>query len=61
VVPVELDVGAGGHVREPAGTSETVTVPLDTFGCDASALTEVHDVLIFLSAGNFAIDRLTLS
>ncbi|MCA0296913.1 MAG: cellulase family glycosylhydrolase [Actinobacteria bacterium] len=45
----------------PAGTSETVTVPLDTFGCDASALTEVHDVLIFLSAGNFAIDRLTLS
>jgi mannan endo-1,4-beta-mannosidase len=45
----------------PAGTSQTVKVPLDTFGCDASGLTAVHDVLIYFSAGNYAVDRLTLS
>lgn len=45
----------------PAGTSEAMTVPLDTFGCDASGLTEVHDVLIYVSSGDFAIDRLTVS
>ena len=50
-----------GWAWVPAGTSETVKMPLDTFGCDASGLTEVHDVLICFNAGTFSIDRLTVS
>lgn len=44
----------------PEDTSETVSFPLDGFGCDASTLTEVHDVLVFFNAGQFSIDRLTV-
>ena len=44
----------------PENTTQSVTVPLDGFGCDASSLTAVHDVLIFVNAGQFAIDRLTV-
>lgn len=38
----------------------TVTLPLDAFGCDTSALTAVHDVLVFFNPGTFSIDRLTI-
>ncbi|WP_395245306.1 cellulase family glycosylhydrolase [Agromyces sp. MMS24-K17] len=44
----------------PEQTSKTVVAELDAFGCDASALTSVHDVLVFFNAGEYAIDRLTL-
>lgn len=44
----------------PEQTSTTVVAELDAFGCDASTLTAVHDVLVFVNAGEFAIDRLTL-
>ncbi|MEU1972707.1 cellulase family glycosylhydrolase [Microbacterium sp. NPDC019599] len=44
----------------PENTSQIVAVPLDTFGCDASTLTSVHDVLVYFNAGTFSIDRLTV-
>ena len=44
----------------PESTSTTVVAELDAFGCDASTLTAVHDVLVFFNAGEFSIDRLTL-
>ncbi|MFF2371402.1 cellulase family glycosylhydrolase [Agromyces sp. NPDC058110] len=44
----------------PEHTSTTVTVPMETFGCDATSLTDVHDVLVYLNAGEYSIDRLTL-
>lgn len=44
----------------PENTATTVTAPLDTFGCAAADLTAVHDVLIFVNAGQYSIDRLTV-
>ncbi len=41
-------------------TAQTETVPIDTLGCDATTLTNVHDLLIYLNAGTFAIDAVTL-
>ncbi|MDL9978709.1 cellulase family glycosylhydrolase [Microbacterium sp. ASV49] len=46
----------------PAGTDrQHETVAIDSFGCDTSTLTDVHDVLIYLNAGSFAIDNLTIN
>ncbi|GAA3641048.1 hypothetical protein GCM10022200_25980 [Microbacterium awajiense] len=44
----------------PEHSSQTVSVPLDTFGCAAADLTAVHDVLIYFNAGSYSIDRLTI-
>lgn len=44
----------------PENTATTVTAPLDTFGCAAADLTAVHDVLIFVNAGQYSVDRLTV-
>lgn len=44
----------------PENTHTTVTAPLDGFGCAASDLTAVHDVLIFFGAGQYSVDRLTV-
>ncbi|WP_082571288.1 cellulase family glycosylhydrolase [Agromyces sp. Root1464] len=44
----------------PENTSTTVTVPMETFGCDVTTLTEVHDVLVYFNVGEYSIDRLTL-
>jgi len=38
----------------------TVTAAIEDFGCAASDLTAVHDVLIFTNAGTFSVDRLTV-
>lgn len=45
----------------PENTAETVSFPLDTFGCDPTTLTAVHDVLVYFNPGAFSIDRLTVN
>lgn len=42
-------------------TAETVSFPLDTFGCDPTTLAAVHDVLVYFNPGAFSIDRLTVN
>ncbi|SDR88201.1 mannan endo-1,4-beta-mannosidase [Paraoerskovia marina] len=48
------------YVWVEPGSEDTVSVDIADLGCDTSTLTDVHDLLIFVNAGEFAVDRLTL-
>ncbi|GAA4721533.1 hypothetical protein GCM10023216_08420 [Isoptericola chiayiensis] len=42
------------------GRTATVAIDIEDLGCAREALDEVHDILVYLDAGTFAVDRLTL-